>query len=163
MARRNKWPNDVGVYNVSSLSRPEKTTRITECAQRYLIDRGFSCHVEIGVCPRGRLRADILAVTTKASLTVIEVKSCISDFRTDKKWHKYLTYCNKFYFAVDANFWSVHKSELIDLAKPEGAGILRVANDGSCSVVCNASTREVSNETLASLLIRMAWRGGRFN
>lgn len=114
------------------------------------------------MCKRGRLRADVLSLNTKASLVITEVKSCIEDFRTDNKWHNYLKYCNRLYFAVDAQFWTRHQDELLEAVKPKGAGIIRVANDGTCCVVRNASSNEVSNEVLASLLIKMAWRGGRF-
>lgn len=162
MARRIRWPRDMAVQNVSSLSRPDKTARITECVQRYWIDKGYSCHPEIGLERGGRLRADVLCLNTKANIVACEVKSCIADFRTDKKWHKYLNYCNKFYFAVDAHFWSVHQEELEQQAKQYGAGIIRVSNSGGCSVVQNAKSRDIDKSILGSLLVRMAWRGGRF-
>ncbi len=52
-------------------------------------------------------RADFLSWTSRPTgneLSIVEVKSCIADFRSDDKWQRYLPYCNKFYFAVDENF-----------------------------------------------------------
>jgi hypothetical protein len=49
-------------------------------------------------------RADIVAIDHQGSITIIEIKSCLADFRADRKWQDYLDYCDHFYFAVDADF-----------------------------------------------------------
>lgn len=53
--------------------------------------------------PNGR-RADVLAISTKAEVTIVEIKSSIADFRSDLKWPEYRAYCDRLYFAVDAGF-----------------------------------------------------------
>src|SRR6185295_6476223 len=53
--------------------------------------------------PDGR-RADIFAVGRGGSLTIVEVKSSIEDWRVDVKWPDYLDWCDQLYFAVSVDF-----------------------------------------------------------
>lgn len=46
-------------------------------------------------------RADFIAVNKQEEVVIVETKSCWSDFSSDKKWHKYLPSCDKFYFGAD--------------------------------------------------------------
>src|SRR4029434_8505179 len=48
-------------------------------------------------------RADVVASGSGAVLIVeliVEIKSCLLDYRTDGKWQGYLDYCDRLYFAV---------------------------------------------------------------
>ena len=49
-------------------------------------------------------RVDVITLDRKGLFTVIEIKSSISDFRSDNKWHEYLDFCDRFYFAVPLKF-----------------------------------------------------------
>jgi len=49
-------------------------------------------------------RADIVGLSGDGTITIVEIKSSVADFRTDQKWPAYLEYCDALYFAVDANF-----------------------------------------------------------
>ena len=49
-------------------------------------------------------RADVVGLSPSGDLLIVEIKSCLIDFRTDGKWHDYLDYCDRLYFAVDADF-----------------------------------------------------------
>jgi hypothetical protein len=53
--------------------------------------------------PNGR-RADLMAVSPRGELVIVEVKSGIEDYRTDEKWPEYAPYCDRFYFAVAPEF-----------------------------------------------------------
>ena len=55
------------------------------------------------VLPNGR-RADIMAISPRGRITIVEVKSGIEDFRADRKWGDYLPFCDAFYFAVAPEF-----------------------------------------------------------
>lgn len=46
-------------------------------------------------------RADVLAIGSGYGITIVEVKSSVSDFNTDKKWSDYLKACDAFYFCSD--------------------------------------------------------------
>jgi hypothetical protein len=35
---------------------------------------------------------------------IVEIKSSVADYRTDRKWTEYLAFCDAFYFAVGPGF-----------------------------------------------------------
>jgi hypothetical protein len=53
--------------------------------------------------PGGR-RADIMGLSEKGTIWIIEIKSSPADFRADSKWPEYLEFCDFFYFAVAPDF-----------------------------------------------------------
>ncbi len=54
--------------------------------------------------PTPGLRVDLMALGPKGEVWVIECKSGHADFRTDQKWQGYLEFCDRFFWAVDADF-----------------------------------------------------------
>ncbi|MFN4184030.1 MAG: MmcB family DNA repair protein [Hyphomonas sp.] len=49
-------------------------------------------------------RADIAAIGPAGDIWMIEIKSCLQDFRSDTKWREYMPYCDRLSFAVGADF-----------------------------------------------------------
>ncbi|QYW03426.1 hypothetical protein pEaSNUABM34_00124 [Erwinia phage pEa_SNUABM_34] len=146
----------------TSMSRPDRTMFITEAAQRYWIDKRYSCHVELGLIKHGNLRADVFCLNTKCDMIITEVKSCWADFNTDKKWHKYLPFCMRMYFAIDEALFESHGDRIIERIRVSGVGLIVVNKFGSAFVRSNAKRKTMKNEIVAKLLIKAAWRGGRF-
>jgi hypothetical protein len=69
------------------------------------------------------LRVDLLALGPRGEIWVVECKSSQADFRADRKWQGYLDFCDRFFWAVDADF----PTGIL----PEGTGlILADAYDG---------------------------------
>lgn len=66
--------------------------------------------------PTPGLRVDLMALGPKGEVWVIECKSGRADFRADQKWQFYLEFCDRFFWAVDADF----PTELL----PEGTGLI---------------------------------------
>lgn len=87
---------------VTIISRPETTASVTRGAARLLIGLGYAPLAEVRL-PNGR-RADLMALGRKGEIVIVEVKSGIDDFRTDRKWGEYAPYCDAFYFAVSPGF-----------------------------------------------------------
>lgn len=87
---------------VVEFSRPETTGVVTRGAARLLHAMGYAPMLEVGL-PNGR-RADLMALGPKGQFAIIEVKSSLEDYRTDRKWGEYLPYCDAFYFAVAPEF-----------------------------------------------------------
>jgi hypothetical protein len=85
-----------------AFSRPETTQLVTRGAARFFIDLGWAPLLEVSL-PHGR-RADVLALGPRGELAIVEVKSSLEDFRTDRKWGEYLDWCDRFYFAVAPEF-----------------------------------------------------------
>ena len=59
--------------------------------------------VEELVPDRG-LRVDVMGLGPKGEVWVIECKSSRADYMTDSKWQGYLDWCDRFFWAVDADF-----------------------------------------------------------
>jgi hypothetical protein len=87
---------------VLTFSRPQTTLSVTRGAARLFIDLGYAPLVEVGL-PNGR-RADIMALGPRGDIAIAEVKSGLDDFRTDRKWGEYLSFCDAFFFAVAPEF-----------------------------------------------------------
>jgi hypothetical protein len=94
---------------------------------RALAQRGFATLTEVPLAS-GR-RADVLALGREGELVIIEIKSSVADFKSDRKWPEYRQFCDRLYFAIPAGF----PSELIPedcgliAADPFGAAVLREA------------------------------------
>jgi hypothetical protein len=66
--------------------------------------------------PAPGLRVDVMALGPKGEVWIVECKSGRADFVTDRKWHGYLEWCDRFFWAVDAEF----PTGLL----PEGSGLI---------------------------------------
>src|SRR6476620_5703134 len=49
-------------------------------------------------------RADVVALSPGGDIWIVEIKSCLIDYRTDGKWPDYRPYCDRLYFAVTSDF-----------------------------------------------------------
>ena len=54
--------------------------------------------------PTPGLRVDLMALGPKGEVWVIECKSGLADYRADQKWPNYLGWCDRFFWAVAADF-----------------------------------------------------------
>ncbi len=61
-------------------------------------------------------RADVVGLSASGDVLIVEIKSCLLDYRSDAKWQDYLDFCDRLYFAVAADF----PREVI----PEDAGLI---------------------------------------
>lgn len=66
--------------------------------QRLLVQMGAHVLPELSLAT-GR-RADLVALTGKGDIWIIEIKSSIEDFRVDRKWPDYRLHCDRFFFAT---------------------------------------------------------------
>jgi hypothetical protein len=76
--------------------------RLARGVARALRDLGFACVEEMGLSTG--LRVDIMALGPRGEFWVVECKSGAADFRADRKWQGYLDFCDRFFWAVDADF-----------------------------------------------------------
>lgn len=54
--------------------------------------------------PAPGLRVDVMALGPRGEVWVIECKSGRADYASDRKWQGYLEWCDRFFWAVDADF-----------------------------------------------------------
>lgn len=69
---------------------------------RHLLGHDFVTVEEL--IPAPGLRVDVMALGPKGEIWVVECKSSRVDFTSDRKWHNYLEWCDRFFWAVDADF-----------------------------------------------------------
>ncbi len=81
---------------------------------RGLLSLDFVCVEEL--IPTPGLRVDVMALGPKGEVWVVECKSGRADYLSDRKWQGYLDWCDRFFWAVDADF----PVELL----PEGTGLI---------------------------------------
>lgn len=126
--------------------RQSETARgIQRGAMRYLAARGLVGVPEFSLAS-GR-RADIAALGTRGEVWVIEIKSSVTDFRTDRKWTDYRLHCDRLFFAVGPDF-PVH-------ILPEDTGIL-VADPFGAGLVREAPSHPLPGATRKALTLRFA-------
>ncbi|MBL9059295.1 MAG: MmcB family DNA repair protein [Mangrovicoccus sp.] len=69
---------------------------------RHLRAQNFVCVEEF--VPTPGLRVDVMALGPKGEVWIVECKSGRADFRSDAKWQGYLDWCDRYFWAVDADF-----------------------------------------------------------
>lgn len=94
--------SEPGVDLSVSPARPEITSYVTRGALRLVLALGWAPLIEVGL-PNGR-RADVMALSSKGEIVIVEVKSGLEDFKADLKWPDYQPFCDQFFFAVAPNF-----------------------------------------------------------
>jgi hypothetical protein len=111
----------------AEIARPARTSDIARGTCRLLVDLGAAPICE-WTLTNGR-RADIAAIDKAGEILIVEIKSCREDFAADDKWHEYLEFADRFYFAVDADFPHALLPEAtgLILADRYGAEIVREA------------------------------------
>ena len=76
--------------------------RLARGVARALAARGFATVAEM--VPTPGLRVDLMALGPRGELWVVECKSGPADFRADRKWHRYLDWGDRFFWAVGPEF-----------------------------------------------------------
>ncbi len=105
--------------------RAPVTQAVTRGVARLFYDRGDAVLPEVTLA-NGR-RADVMALSPKGVLTIIEIKSCQADFDVDQKWEDYLEFCDHFFFGVAEDFPQtiLPPEEGLIIADRFGGGIVR--------------------------------------
>jgi len=138
-------------------------TRNTEAAEavvrgvsRLMHHLGESCLTEFTL-KTGR-RVDLIAIDRKGAFTVIEVKSSVADFRSDNKWHEYLDFCDRFYFAVPLDFpIDILPAECgLMVADGYGSEILRESPPSSINAARRKALTLRFARTAATRLVRLS-------
>jgi hypothetical protein len=95
-------------------TRPEITAALARGVTRLLWNHGLAPILEVPLA-NGR-RADVMGLTDRGEIWIVETKSCFEDFAVDLKWPDYIDYCDRFFFGVTEHF----PREII----PEGCGLI---------------------------------------
>lgn len=126
--------------------------RIRQLVSRYYTKKRWAVHFEVGLCKGGKYRADVVAMTLGAYIVVVEVKSSVADFRSDKKMQEYLKFCNQLYVACTAEVYAKIKSEVLP-----GIGVM-VVSENKVKVAKKAKRSDLHGKTKLNIVTRMAYR-----
>ena len=129
-------------------SRPQTTQSVTRGAARLMMDMGYAPLLEVCL-PNGR-RADVMAIGRKGDIVICEVKSGVDDYRVDRKWHEYGSFCDAFYFAVAPEF----PQDIL----PDEPGLI-VADGFGGAVVREAPVKALAPERRKALTLAFARLG----
>ena len=114
--------------------------------------------VQPEVSLRNNRRADLMGMTTKGEIIIVEIKCSRADLLGDQKWPEYLDYCDRFFWAVPAGFdiSPLHGETFM----PDRSGIIVAdAYDGEIArpaalVPLAAARRKTETQRLARLAMR---------
>ena len=123
----------------------ERAPAIARGVCRLLASAGCSTVVEMRL-PDGR-RADIMAVLPDGTIHIVEIKSGVADFRSDRKWPDYREFCDALYFAIDL----ATPPDII----PDAVGLI-VADGYSAQIVRNGMEHRLSAARRKAVILRFA-------
>lgn len=82
--------------------QPPGAADICRGVARLLSAHGMAPVPEVSLA-NGR-RADVVAIAGGGGIWIVEIKSSVDDFRTDRKWPEYRAFCDCLFFAVAPAF-----------------------------------------------------------
>ncbi len=107
----------------------ERAMTVRNGVERVFWELGWSTLPELTL-KSGR-RADLVALSPKGDITIIEVKSSVADLQSDNKWPDYRDHCDRLYFAtladVPAELFPIEAGLMV--ADAYGAETLREADE----------------------------------
>jgi len=105
--------------------------------------QGFAVVTELSLMT-GR-RADVVALGPAGEIWIVEIKSSVEDFRSDKKWPDYRLSCDRLLFATRAG---------VPLGIfPDDAGLILADNYGA-EIVRAAPEHKLAGATRKAMLLR---------
>src|SRR5690606_3012979 len=126
----------------------ERAMVIRRGVQRLLSQMGAVVIPEISLAS-GR-RADLVALTRKGDIWIIEIKSSIEDFRVDRKWPEYRLHSDRFFFATHPDV----PAEIF----PDECGF--ILSDGyGAEILRDAPEHRLPPATRKALMLRIARAG----
>src|ERR1700749_403822 len=75
----------------------ETALAVARGTARLLRSLGFTSVSELPL-PSGR-RADLVALSERGEIWIVEIKSSVDDLRADHKWEDYRAHCDRLFFA----------------------------------------------------------------
>ena len=145
MALSNSEPLPRAEFQFPARDPAETTALLTRGVCRLFGGLGFGTLTEFKLS-NGR-RVDVMAIDRNGEFVIVEVKSTVADYRGDRKWHEYLAFCERFYFAVPPGF----PTDLL----PDDCGVI-VADPYEAVVRRETVPRRLNTNRKRQQLIRFA-------
>ena len=121
--------------------------RIFQAVMRFYTERGYACLPEFTL--KTNRRPDITCLHKDGTILMVEVKSSVNDFKTDKKWHEYAEWADRLYFAVGQEF----PTEI--LPDEDQCGVM-ITDGFDCHIMREAPLRKLAGSRRNHLIRRLA-------
>lgn len=112
---------------------------------RLLKAHGLAAVSEVALA-NGR-RADVAGFSDSGEIWIVEIKSCLEDFRSDQKWPEYREFCDRLFFAVAPGF----PTEVL----PEDTGLI-IADRYGGEIVRAAPEHRLAGARRKAMTLRVA-------
>lgn len=108
-------------------------------------------------------RADLITLSDKGEIWIIEIKTSIEDFRVDRKWPEYRAYCDRLFFATHNDVPLDIFPEDCGLFLSDGYGghLLREAPEHRLSPATRKSVTLNFSRAAAQRLMHAEWATGK--
>ncbi len=134
------------------------TEKLKKAGVGHFVKKRYAVYSELGLVKRARYRADLVCFNYKKEIIVVEIKSCLADFKADNKWQQYLSYCDKLYFLIPESLWVLKRELLVRNLKGRSGILILSEATGYIKVVLKAPTQSLTEEVRNMLIVRMAYR-----
>lgn len=149
------------MLDVASFTRPDPYPKLcaTDVARgvgRMLLRHDLAAIAEVPL--DGGRRADLMALDARGRLVIVEIKVSRADLLGDDKWPDYLSHCDRFFWAVPADF----DLSLLDTIAflPERTGVI-VADQYDAAIVREARTQPLPAYVRKQCTLAFARRAAR--
>lgn len=123
----------------------ERALEVARGTRRLLRAFGISTVAEVGLSD-GR-RADLVGVGQDGTITIVEIKSSLADFRADRKWACYRAHCDRLFFAIPVT--------MPVAVMPDETGLI-VADAYGAEILRHPEEHRLPPATRKAVLIRFA-------
>src|SRR6201986_1479223 len=130
----------------------ETALAVARGTARLLRSLGFTSVSELPL-PSGR-RADLVALSERGEIWIVEIKSSVGDLRADHKWEDYRAHCDRLFFAFT--------QELPREIFPKDTGLI-LADAYGAHMLCDAPEHRLPAPTRKLMTGRFGMAGGRIN
>ena len=126
----------------------ERALLVRRGVQRLFLEMRHAMLPELGLAS-GR-RADLISLSDKGEIWIVEIKSSVEDLRADCKWPDYRQHCDRLFFAT-------HPGVPLDIF-PEDCGM--ILSDGyAAEIIRDAPEHKLAPATRKALTLRFARAG----
>ncbi|MEM9106430.1 MAG: MmcB family DNA repair protein [Pseudomonadota bacterium] len=123
----------------------ERALLVRRGVQRLFLEMRHAMLPELGLAS-GR-RADLISLSDKGEIWIVEIKSSVEDWRADNKWPDYRQHCDRLFFAT-------HPGVPLEIF-PEDCGM--ILSDGyAAEIIREAPEHKLAPATRKALTLRFA-------
>ncbi len=140
-----RQPLHVDDESIDPLMLAMPGVRLARGVARAMNALGYACLPEVPLA-NGR-RADLMALSTSGDIVIVEIKSSVEDFRSDRKWPEYWSFCDSLFFAVPEGF--------PEALLPTECGLIR-ADSFAAVVVRESSVNRLAPARRKAVTLRFA-------